>query len=70
MGAPIMRALKQLKTGKGNPQHSCEINYRQDEKYWVIATPSDVTVSFALNFDNATDKALARIFLLVIIMKR
>ena len=40
------------------------MNYRTDEKYWVLAGPKDVTVSFALNFDNSTDKALARIFLL------
>lgn len=30
----------------------------------MIANKSEVTVSFALNFDNPTDKALARIFLL------
>lgn len=42
-----------------------EIPYRTDEKYWVVAAKTEVTVSFALNFDNVTDKALARIFLLV-----
>jgi hypothetical protein len=31
----------------------------------VISAKPEVTVSFALNFDNPTDKALARIFLLV-----
>ena len=36
-----------------------------DEKYWVIVGKAEVTVSFAMNFDNVTDKALARIFLLV-----
>lgn len=29
-----------------------------------MTTKNDVTVAFSLNFDNATDKALARIFLL------
>ena len=29
-----------------------------------MSNKSEVTISFALNFDNATDKALARIFLL------
>lgn len=64
LGAPIRRALKQLKTGAGNPSHSCELPYRQDEKYWVVASKDEVTVSFALQFENITDKALARIFLL------
>lgn len=37
MGAPIRRALLGLKGGAGNPADSCEIPYRPDEKYWVIA---------------------------------
>lgn len=77
LGAPIRRALKSLSSGNldinnfivvlgtGNPAESCEISYRLDEKYWVIANKSEVTVSFALQFDNTTDRALARIFLLV-----
>eukprot|EP00350_Pseudokeronopsis_sp_OXSARD2_P012433 CAMPEP_0170543344 /NCGR_PEP_ID=MMETSP0211-20121228/2487_1 /TAXON_ID=311385 /ORGANISM="Pseudokeronopsis sp., Strain OXSARD2" /LENGTH=238 /DNA_ID=CAMNT_0010846683 /DNA_START=327 /DNA_END=1043 /DNA_ORIENTATION=+ len=64
LGAPIRRALKNLQHGQGNPDHSCEIPYRADEKYWVLATKGEVTIAFSLNFDNATDKALARIFLL------
>jgi hypothetical protein len=52
--------------GAGRVTDSCEINYRSDEKYWVVANKTEVTVSFGLQFDNATDKALARIFLLVI----
>jgi actin related protein 2/3 complex subunit 2 len=64
LGAPIRRALKALKTGAGNPAHSCEIPYRNEEKYWVVASKDEVTVSFAMHFDNVTDKALARIFLL------
>ena len=64
LGAPIRRALKALQAGAGNPAHTCEIPYRNDEKYWVVASKDEVTVSFAMNFDNTTDKALARIFLL------
>jgi hypothetical protein len=64
LGAPIRRALLSLKAGAGNPKDSCEIAYRPDEKYWVIASAKEVTVSFSLNFDNQTDRALARIFLL------
>lgn len=47
-----------------NPKDQCEIPYRSDEKYWVTTGKADVTVSFSLNFENPTDKALARIFLL------
>jgi actin related protein 2/3 complex subunit 2 len=64
LGAPIRRALLALKNGTAKQSDSCEIPYRSDEKYWVIASQKEVTVSFALNFDNVTDKALARIFLL------
>jgi hypothetical protein len=65
MGAPIRRALLSLQKGQGNPGDSCEIPYRTDEKYWVVSSKGEVTVSFALQFDNPTDRALARIFLLV-----
>ena len=64
IGAPIRKALIALKGGKVTPNESCQISYRSDEKYWVIATNNEVSVSFSLNFDNPTDKALARIFLL------
>lgn len=64
LGAPIRRALKSLQTGSGVPTESCELPYRIDEKYWVVSAKGEVTVSFALQFDNQTDRALARIFLL------
>jgi hypothetical protein len=34
--------------GQGRPSDSCEIPYRADEKYWVVASKSEVTVSFGL----------------------
>ena len=55
----------QICIGQGNPKDSCEIPYRVDEKYWVVAAKNEVTISFGLQFDNPTDRALARIFLLV-----
>lgn len=78
MGAPIRIALQALQKGTlltqltyalgaGNPSLSCELSYRVDEKYWVLAGKQEVTVCFALNFDNITDRALARIFLLVLL---
>jgi hypothetical protein len=44
--------LKSLKAGAGQPTDSCELSYRLDEKYWVVSTKNEVTVSFALQFDN------------------
>lgn len=70
IGAPIRRALMNLKTGEGKSTDTCEIPYRSDEKYWVIASKPEVTVSFSLQFDNVTDKALARIFLLEFVDSR
>jgi hypothetical protein len=48
IGAPIRRALHNLKNGGGKPSDTCEIPYRSDEKYWVIASKPEVTVSFSL----------------------
>lgn len=48
LGAPIRRALKALQSGAGKPEHSCQISYRLDEKYWVIASKGEVTISFGL----------------------
>jgi hypothetical protein len=30
------------------PADSCEVPYRLDEKYWVLASKNEVTVSFAM----------------------
>ena len=56
--------IEHIYIGAGNPANSYEIPYRADEKFWVISSKSEVTVHFSLQFDNITDKALARIFLL------
>ena len=81
MGAPIRRALRGLHKGiyyfikprfligATDPSFNCELGYRSDEKYWVMAGKAEVTVAFALNFDNTTDRALARIFLLVLLIQ-
>lgn len=65
LGAPIRKALINLQKGTISPADQCELPYRMDEKLWVNVSQTEVSVSFGLNFDNPTDKALARIFLLV-----
>jgi len=63
LGAPMRKALTNFKngmlllspqflTGQGSQSDNCEIPYRTDEKYWVVASKAEVTVSFALQFDN------------------
>ncbi len=42
----------------------CQIDYRKNEKFWVFGSPEDVAVTFEIQFDNETDQALARVFLL------
>jgi hypothetical protein len=42
----------------------CQIDSRKDERYWVFGSDKDVNVTFEVNFDNETDRSLARIFLL------
>lgn len=64
LGAPIWRALKALASHGAVPAEACELPYRGDEKYWVVSAKGEVTISFSLQFDNQTDRALARIFLL------
>jgi Arp2/3 complex, 34 kD subunit p34-Arc len=64
LGAPIRRALQGLHKGASSPNFNCELSYRGDEKFWVLAGKAEVSIYFALQFDNITDRALARIFLL------
>ena len=65
MGAPIRRALISLSKDSVSAADQCELPYRLEEKLWVTASKTEVSVAFGLSFDNPTDKALARIFLLV-----
>ena len=64
MGAPIRRAFLALKNGASDPKLACQIDYRNDEIFWVVPTKNEVTVAFGMQFSNDTDKALARISLL------
>ena len=63
LGAPIRKAMNCVKNKK-NDFKPCQINYRKDERYWVFGSDKDVRVIFEVNFTDAEDIALARIFLL------
>jgi len=63
LGAPIRKAMNNVKNKK-NDFKPCQINYRKDERYWVFGSDKDVRVIFEVNFTDAEDIALARIFLL------
>jgi actin related protein 2/3 complex, subunit 2 len=34
--------------GEGKQSDSCELPYRSDEKYWVVSSKGEVTISFGL----------------------
>ena len=63
MGGPIDRALTALATKSSSAAAPVVINYRKEESYFVCPAASKVTVIFLVEFDDETDKALARVFL-------
>lgn len=63
MGGPIDRALTALATKSSSAAAPVVINYRKEESYFVCPAASKVTVIFLVDFDDVTDKALARVFL-------
>ena len=64
LGAPIRKAMKGCLDKKNANFKPCQIDYRQDERFWVFASNNDVRVIYEVNFSSEEDKALARIFLL------
>lgn len=63
MGASIWSAMQAVLNGKNLPK-PVQINYRSDEKFWVVSHDKNITVTFELNITSTEDSQLARIFLL------
>jgi len=63
LGAPIWAAMIAV-VNKTAPPKPCMIDYRKDEKYWVVSTEKDVSVTFEVNFSSTEEQQLGRIFLL------
>ena len=63
LGAPIRKAMKLVLEKKGDYQ-ACQVDYRKKERFWVTGSADDVTVTLEVQFDNETDNALARVFLM------
>ena len=63
MGGPIERALSALASKSSSSTAPIVINYRKEESYFVCPGASKVTVIFLVDFEDVTDKALARVFL-------
>ena len=60
LGAPIRNGMQKAIAGKANEVQPCEIPYRPDEKYWVLApSANSIEVVFSLNF-NKIDKDKTR----------
>lgn len=54
MGAPIWRALQAIIKKSGAPKPS-QIDYRKDERYWVLPEAEAVTVTFEVNIEHKED---------------
>jgi actin related protein 2/3 complex subunit 2 len=63
MSGPVDRALTALASKSSSTAAPVVINYRKDESFFVCPAASKVTVIFLIDFDDVTDKALARVFL-------
>lgn len=63
LSAPLRAAMNAV-LNKTKPPAPCQIDYRKDERFWVFPEETDVSVTFEVNFHQATDQSLARIFLL------
>lgn len=55
-----------VKAGKGKTFTPCQLQYRGDEKMWVMSGDNEVSIYFELNFKSKADIALARIFMLTL----
>lgn len=59
--SPFERAFEGVKAGKASAK--CEYSCRPTEKVWIIPASDNVTVFFAISFDDAVDKAIAKLIL-------
>lgn len=63
LGAPVRKFFKAAIEGK--EVDPVEVPYRKDEKYWLIQSgKNECQVYFGVNFQDETDRVLARIFML------
>lgn len=63
LSGPIDRAFTALAAKTPAKSSVVVINYRKTESFFVCPASSKVTVVFLVDFDDVTDKALARVFL-------
>ena len=63
LSGPIDRAFTALAAKSSAKLPVVVINYRKTESFFVCSSPSKVTIVFLVDFDDVTDKALARVFL-------
>ena len=63
LGGPLDKAFTALASKSSSTGPISIINYRKTESFFVVPAPSKVTVIFLVDFDDVTDKALAKVFL-------
>ncbi len=63
MGGPLDRAFSALLAKTSTDSAPLVVEYRKSESMFVCTSPSKVVVIFLVDFADATDKAVARVFL-------
>jgi actin related protein 2/3 complex subunit 2 len=63
IGGPIRRALAALDNGTSDSLEACAVSFRKGEEMYITPSDSKIFVAFLIDFADATDKAMARVFL-------
>lgn len=62
-GGPMDVALSALQSGTSRDAPVVALEYRKNENMFICPSPSKVVVIFQVDFSDATDKAIAKVFL-------
>ena len=63
MGAPFMRVFRGLNDGTAGDMEPITIGYRDEEFIYIVPQSDRVLITYAINFKDPTDQALAKVFL-------
>jgi|APSaa5957512535_1039671.scaffolds.fasta_scaffold98129_2 hypothetical protein len=64
LSAPIRKAMNNALNEVADVMKPCKIDYRKEECYYLFPEKTQVAFTCDVNFNEAEDIALARIFLL------
>ena len=69
IGGPIRKALSALEKGSPDSFQPCAISFRKGECMYIVPGDGKISVAFLIDFPDTTDKAMARVFLQVPLLK-